>query len=77
MGTGIPFPGGKARPGCDADHSFPSNEEVKKDYELLPPAPPFCVVSLLYFLSRLSVEKVLPLTCGTMNYMFFYITKSS
>jgi hypothetical protein len=21
MGTGGPFPGGKARPGCDADHS--------------------------------------------------------
>jgi hypothetical protein len=25
MGTGGPFPGGKARPGCDADHSPPSS----------------------------------------------------
>jgi hypothetical protein len=29
MGTGGPFPGGKARPGCDADHSPPSSAEVK------------------------------------------------
>jgi hypothetical protein len=29
MGTGGPFPGGKARPGRDADHSPPSNGEVK------------------------------------------------
>jgi hypothetical protein len=28
MGTGGPFPGGKARPGGDADHSPPSNAEV-------------------------------------------------
>jgi hypothetical protein len=28
MGTGGPFPGGKARPGRDADHSPPSNDEV-------------------------------------------------
>jgi hypothetical protein len=28
MGTGGPFPGGKARPGRDADHSPPSNVEV-------------------------------------------------
>jgi hypothetical protein len=27
MGTGDPFPGGKARPGRDADHSPPSNSE--------------------------------------------------
>jgi hypothetical protein len=26
MGTGGPFPGGKARPGRDADHSSPKNE---------------------------------------------------
>jgi hypothetical protein len=25
MGTGDPFPGGKARPGRDADHSSPSS----------------------------------------------------
>jgi hypothetical protein len=28
MGTGCPFPGGKARPGRDADHSPPSSSEV-------------------------------------------------
>jgi hypothetical protein len=29
MGTGGPFPGGKARQGRDADHSPPSSAEVK------------------------------------------------
>jgi hypothetical protein len=29
MDTGGPFPGGKARPGRDADHSSPSSAEVK------------------------------------------------
>jgi hypothetical protein len=28
MGTGSPFPGGKARPGRDADHSPPYSAEV-------------------------------------------------
>jgi hypothetical protein len=28
MGTGGPFPGGKARPGRDTDHSPPSSAEV-------------------------------------------------
>jgi hypothetical protein len=28
MGTGSPFPGDKARPGHDADHSPPSSAEV-------------------------------------------------
>jgi hypothetical protein len=28
MGTGGLFPGGKARPGRDADHSLPSSAEV-------------------------------------------------
>jgi hypothetical protein len=28
MGTGGPLPGGKARPGRDADHSPPSSTEV-------------------------------------------------
>jgi hypothetical protein len=31
MGTGGPFPGGKARPGSDADHSPPSSAEVKNE----------------------------------------------
>jgi hypothetical protein len=29
VGTGGPFPGSKARPGRDADHSLPSSAEVK------------------------------------------------
>jgi hypothetical protein len=28
MGTGSPFPGGKARPGRDADYSPPSSAEI-------------------------------------------------
>jgi hypothetical protein len=33
MGNGyrVPFPGGKARPGRDADHSPPSSAEVKNE----------------------------------------------
>jgi hypothetical protein len=31
MGTGSPFPGGKARPGCDADHSPPSSAKVNNE----------------------------------------------
>jgi hypothetical protein len=34
VGTGGSFPGRKARPGRDADHSPPSNAEVKKEQEL-------------------------------------------
>jgi hypothetical protein len=34
MGTSSSFPGGKARPGRDADRSPPSSAEVKKEYEL-------------------------------------------
>jgi hypothetical protein len=31
MDTGGPFPGGKAQPGRDADHSPPSSAEVKNE----------------------------------------------
>jgi hypothetical protein len=31
MGTGGPFPGDKARPGSEADHSLPSGAEVEID----------------------------------------------
>jgi hypothetical protein len=31
MGTGSPFPGGKARPWRDADHSLPGNADVKNE----------------------------------------------
>jgi hypothetical protein len=44
MGTGGPFPGGKARPGRDAVHSPPSSAEVLNEYELYllsPQAPPW------------------------------------
>jgi hypothetical protein len=34
VGTGGSFPGVKARPGRDADHSPPSSAEVKKEQEL-------------------------------------------
>jgi hypothetical protein len=34
MGTGGPFPGGKARPEREADYSPPSSAEVENDYEL-------------------------------------------
>jgi hypothetical protein len=34
MGTGSPFPGGKARPGRDADSSPPSSAEVENESEL-------------------------------------------
>jgi hypothetical protein len=44
MGTGGSFPGGKAWPGRDADHSSPSSVKVKY-------APPWCVAGqlLLFF----------------------------
>jgi hypothetical protein len=34
MGAGGPFPGAKARPGRDADHSPTSSAEVDNDYEI-------------------------------------------
>jgi hypothetical protein len=34
VGTGGPFPGGKARPGRDADHSPPFSAEVGNELEL-------------------------------------------
>jgi hypothetical protein len=52
MGTGGPFPGDKARPGRDADHSPPSSAEVKNEEELYllsPHAPPWHVAGQLYF----------------------------
>jgi hypothetical protein len=59
MGTGGPFPGGKARPRRDADHSPPSSAEVVNEYELYllsPQAPPWRVERLLYFLLYVSFE---------------------
>jgi hypothetical protein len=48
---GGPFPGAKARPGRDADHSPQSSAEVvneKELYLLSPQAPPWRVAGLLY-----------------------------
>jgi hypothetical protein len=53
MGTGGPFPGGKARPGRDADHSPPSSAEVKYEKELYllsANVSPWHVAGQLYFL---------------------------
>jgi hypothetical protein len=33
IGTGGPFPGAKARPGRDADHTLPSSAEVENEEE--------------------------------------------
>jgi hypothetical protein len=40
MVTGSSFPGGKARPGRDADHSPPSSAEVEYELYRLSPQPP-------------------------------------
>jgi hypothetical protein len=59
MGTRGTFPGGKARPGCDADHSPPFNAKVKNEQELYllsPHAPPWCVAGSLYFLPYRNIE---------------------
>jgi hypothetical protein len=50
-GTGGSFPGGKARPGRDADHSPPSSAEVKNEelYVLSPHVPPWRAAGQLYF----------------------------
>jgi hypothetical protein len=42
MGTGGSFPGCKARPGRDADHSPPSNAEVKMSRSYTS-SPPMCL----------------------------------
>jgi hypothetical protein len=51
-GGGRYFPGGKARPGRDADHSTPSGAEVENEQELYllsPQAPQWRVAGHLYF----------------------------
>jgi hypothetical protein len=52
VGTGGSFPGCKARPGRDADHSPPSSAEIKKEWELYllaPQVPPRRIAGQLYF----------------------------
>jgi hypothetical protein len=63
MGTGGPFPGSKARPGRNADHSPPSSAEVKNEQELYllsPHVPPRHVSGSLYILPFTSVIKYYP-----------------
>jgi hypothetical protein len=51
MGTGAPFPGGKARSGRDADHSPPSSSRLRmsRSYTSSPPrAPSWRVAGHLY-----------------------------
>jgi hypothetical protein len=51
VGTWGPFPGGKVRPGRDADHSPPSSAEVKYEWELYllsPHVPPWRAAGHLY-----------------------------
>jgi hypothetical protein len=59
MGTGGPFPGGKARPGRDDDHSPLSSAEVVNEelYLLSPQAPPWRVEGLLFTLLLLFAYK--------------------
>jgi hypothetical protein len=59
MGTGGPFPGGKARPGRDADHSPLYSAEVENEqelYPLSPQAPPWRVAGLLYLFYAVPVQ---------------------
>jgi hypothetical protein len=60
MGTGGPFPGGKERPGRDADHSSPSAAEDKNKLELhllSPHAPPWRVAGSLIETKSLVISK--------------------
>jgi hypothetical protein len=59
MGTGGPFPFGKAWPGRDANHSPPSSAEVKYEWELyllFPHAPPWHVAGQLYLYLYLLIK---------------------
>jgi hypothetical protein len=50
MDAGGPFPGGKARPGRDSDHSPPTSAEVKYElYSLLPSVYMACGGTALLF----------------------------
>jgi hypothetical protein len=49
IGTGGPFPGAKAQPGSDDNHSPPSTAEVENEelYFLSTQAPSWCIVEQL------------------------------
>jgi hypothetical protein len=72
MGTGGPFPGGKVRPGRDADHSPPTSAEVKYELELYllsPHAPPWHVAGhLCRFVPCVLTRRHFPKHCfGTLQ----------
>jgi hypothetical protein len=58
---GGPFPGGKARPARDADHSLPSSAEVENESELYflsPQAPPWNGTALFKNSCEFGLRKV-------------------
>jgi hypothetical protein len=72
MGTGGPFPGGKARPRRDADHSPPSSSEVVNEYELHLLSYlrlHTCVVGLLYLYEKIFLYvTILVCTASVQNF---------
>jgi hypothetical protein len=71
MGSGGSFPGGKARPGRDADQSTPSNAEVKNEQELyllFAHAPPWRVVAGSLYLFYADTEHA----CVSLNLCMKY-----
>jgi hypothetical protein len=77
MRTGGPFPGGKARPGRDADNSPPSSAEVVNEQELYLLSVlrlHRCVVGLIYLLRNLLSRVGVGLFVGyltTLNHVIF------
>jgi hypothetical protein len=57
MGTGGSFPGGKARPGRDADHSPPSSAEVKKERSYTSSAPQTPPAMMMMMMMMKSLDK--------------------
>jgi hypothetical protein len=61
MGTGGPFPGGRARPRRDADHSPPSSAKLKmRSYTSSPPRRHHGVAGQLYFLQIIASSIFIP-----------------
>jgi hypothetical protein len=75
-GTGDPFPGSKARPGRDADHSPSSSAEVVNEQELYllsPQAHPWRVEGLLYLFFTYFVPPKLLVHNASYTYCIIYI----
>jgi hypothetical protein len=69
MGIGGPFPGGKARPGRDADHSPLYRGREWVGAILSPQAPPWRVAGLLYFFTYMYSRVYV---WSTVGYIFIY-----